>query len=183
MVVRCKRFKRKANNKLYLITSLYGKITNKSSIKKVKSSTRKVRLLIDLIRGMQVDQAIAQLQISNKDAAGPVLKLLKSGIANAQHNHQLKPETLVIKVAYVDGGETLHRWIPRAMGRATPIRKRTSHITLVLEGEVDEKVVAKKAKVKANAPEKKTKEDKVEEIKGESVSAKAVPDKKVEEKK
>ena len=153
------------------------KLQTKATLRKLRVAPRKVRLLIDLIRGMQVDQAIAQLGVSKKDAARPVLKLLKSAIANAQHNHQLKPETLVIKIAFVDGGTTLHRWIPKAMGRATPIRKRTSHITLVLEGEVNEKE-AKKAK----APEKKVKEDKetkevkketkTEEIKGEKVKEK-----------
>lgn len=156
------------------------KLQTKATLRKLRVAPRKVRLLIDLIRGMQTDKAIAQLTISNKDSARPVLKLLQSAIANAKHNHQLKSETLVIKTAFVDGGETLHRWIPKAMGRATPIRKRTSHITLILEGDVDEGAV-KKAKEKAtkketNKKEKATKveknlkqEEKIEEIRGEKV--------------
>lgn len=147
------------------------KLQTKATLRKLRVAPRKVRLLIDLIRGMQVDEAIAQLGISQKHSSAPVLKLLKSAIANAKHNHQLKQETLIIKTAFVDGGETLHRWMPKAMGRATPIRKRTSHITLVLEGDVDEKAVKKvKTKVTAKNKVKETKtEEKVEEIKGEKV--------------
>lgn len=172
------------------MTDLKGmeKLQTKATLRKLRVAPRKVRLLIDLIRGMQVDEAVAQLEISKKDASRSVLKLLKSAIANAKHNHQLKEETLVIKIAYVDGGETLHRWTPRAMGRATPIRKRTSHITLILEGEVDEKA-AKKVKKQDNKVEKNVREtkeekkvekkedkkgdkDKTEEIHGEKVGGK-----------
>ncbi|OGH60195.1 MAG: 50S ribosomal protein L22 [Candidatus Magasanikbacteria bacterium RIFCSPHIGHO2_01_FULL_33_34] len=151
------------------------KLQTKVTLRKLRVAPRKVRLLIDLIRGMQVNKAIAQLQISSKHSSEPVLKLLKSAIANAKHNHQIKPETLVIKVAFVDGGETLHRWTPKAMGRATPIRKRTSHITLVLEGEVDEKLAKKKIKEKTkgnkeNEAKENVKDAEVEEIKGEKVN-------------
>ena len=104
-------------------------------LRSLRMTPRKVRLLIDLIRGMKVQDAINQLAFSTKQAAKPVLKLLQSAIANAKHNHDMNGETLVIKTAFVDGGRTLHRSMPRAMGRATPIRKRTAHITLVLEGE------------------------------------------------
>ncbi len=155
------------------------KLQTKATLRKLRVAPRKVRLLIDLIRGMQVDNAIAQLEISKKEAARPVLKLLKSAIANAQHNHGIKPETLVVKIAFVDGGTTLHRWVPKAMGRATPIRKRTSHITIVLEGEVDEKVAKKvkaekkeEKKTKAKDDKKVEKKDKKEEIKGEKVKEK-----------
>ena len=137
----------------------------KAVLRSLRVAPRKVRLLIDLIRGMKVDKAINQLQFSKKDAAKSVLKLLNSAIANAQNNHKMKRDTLVIKTAFVDGGPTLHRWIPRAMGRATPIRKRTSHITIVLEGEVDEKEVKK---TKASAEKMKEVEKvgkKLEEIK------------------
>jgi len=125
----------------------------------LRMSPRKVRLLVDLVRGLKVEQAIAQLEGNVKLATKPVLKLLKSAIANAQENHGLKEETLVIKTAFVDGGPILYRWMPRAQGRATPIRKRSAHITLVLEGEVDEKKAKKtdKKKVKEETVEVETK--------------------------
>ncbi|OGH87289.1 MAG: 50S ribosomal protein L22 [Candidatus Magasanikbacteria bacterium RIFOXYA1_FULL_40_8] len=166
------------------------KLQTKATIKGLRVAPRKVRLLIDLIRGMQVDRAIEQLEISKKDAAREVLKLLKSAIANARHNHQLKTETLVIKIAFVDGGATLHRWTPRAMGRATPIRKRTAHVTLILEGEVDEKAVKKVStkggsafggKVGKELVKKEKKE--IEEIKGENTDVKTSTTKKAKNKK
>lgn len=119
------------------------KATAKAQLKSLRVGPRKVRLLVDLIRGMQVDDALAQLQFSKKSAALPLKKLLDSAIANAQVQN-LKREGLVVETAFVDEGKTLKRWMPRAMGRATPIRKRSSHITLVLAGVVDEVAAAKK---------------------------------------
>lgn len=95
-------------------------------------SPRKVRLVADLIKGMKAVDAALQLEFSRKHAARVVLKLLRSAMANAEHNHKLSKDTLLVKNVVVDGGATLHRWMPRAMGRATPIRKRTSHITITL---------------------------------------------------
>ena len=135
-------------------------------LRSLRVAPRKVRLLVDLIRGMKVEDAINQLYFSTKSAAKPVLKLLKSAIANAKHNHNMNEETLVIKVAFVDGGKTLHRSTPRAMGRATPIRKRTSHITLVLEGEGSgKKNVVKKIEKAEVITEKKDKATEAEETK------------------
>jgi len=122
----------------------------KAQLNQLRVAPRKVRLLIDLIRGMNIEQAINQLELSKKHASRPVIKLLNSAAANALHNHDLKKETLGIKTAFVNDGQTLHRWMPRAMGRATPIRKRTSHITLILEGEMKEKVKTKKDKEEKN---------------------------------
>lgn len=101
----------------------------------LRMSPRKVRLITNLIQGWPVDQAMVQLQVSKKDAVKPVLKLLRSAVANALHNHDMKRESLFITKAVVDGGPMLKRWQPRAMGRATPIRKRTSHVVIVLSGE------------------------------------------------
>jgi len=98
-------------------------------------SPRKVRLLVDLIRGMNANEALLQLSFSAKEAARPVRKLLESGMANAAHNHGADKKTLTIVRASVDGGAMMYRYTPRAQGRATPIRHRTSHITLILEGE------------------------------------------------
>jgi len=126
------------------------KMQTKVKLSSLRIAPRKVRLLIDLIRGMSVEKALHQLQFSKKDAAKPLIKLLNSGVANAKHNHEMKKETLVVKTAFVDGGPTLHRWTPRAMGRATPIRKRTSHITIILEGEAQKKKESKVKKSKVN---------------------------------
>lgn len=93
---------------------------------------RKVRLVADLMRGRKVATAINTLSVLNKLAAKPLLKLLKSAIANAKNNFSLSENTLRIKTITVDGGPVLKRWMPRAHGRATPIRERTSHIKLVL---------------------------------------------------
>ena len=136
----------------------------KIKLSSLRVAPRKVRLLIDLIRGMSVEKALHQLQFSKKDAAKPLIKLLNSGVANAKHNHEMKKETLIIKTAFVDGGPTLHRWIPRAMGRATPIRKRTSHITIILEGEAPKKKAAKKLKEENKEVKEKTK-DKPKDVK------------------
>ena len=110
-----------------------------AKLRHLRMGPRKIRLLVDLIRGLKVEDAIVQLENNHKHAARPVLKLLRSAMANAKENYSLKEETLVIKTIFVDDAATLHRWMPKAMGRATPIRKRGSHLTIILEGEVDEK--------------------------------------------
>ncbi len=99
--------------------------------KKVHIAPRKVRLVVDLIRGKNVVQALGILDATGKRASPIVKTLLKSAIANAeQRDENVDVDNLKIKRAYVDAGRTLHRWRPRAMGRATPIRKRSSRITL-----------------------------------------------------
>lgn len=98
----------------------------------IRQSPRKVRLVVDAIRGKRVDAALVQLRFINKAAALPVLKLLNSAIANAEHNFKLDASTLSVKTITVDGGPVLERWRARAFGRAAPIRKRTCHISLVL---------------------------------------------------
>ena len=97
----------------------------------VRQSPRKLRLVADLIRGKRVEEALHTLTYSKKWGARTLKKLLESGIANAQEK-SLDIDTLVIKSVMVDGGPSLHRFMPRAMGRATRILKRTSHITMVL---------------------------------------------------
>lgn len=96
---------------------------------------RKVRLVADLIRGCTVEGAVNQLAFCDKAAAEPLTKLLKSAAANAEHNFQADLATLRVAKITVDGGPTLGRWRARAYGRAAPIRKRSSHITLVLSDE------------------------------------------------
>jgi ribosomal protein L22 len=98
----------------------------------VRTAPRKARLVIDHIRGKTVDEAIALLTHTPRGAAEDVLKLLRSCVANADNNHGLDADELKIGRAYVDEGPTLKRYRPRAQGRATRIRKRTSHMTITL---------------------------------------------------
>ena len=106
--------------------------------KHVRMSPRKVRLVVDLIRGKGVDEAYTILQFTTKAAAEPVGKTLRSAVANATVKAQdegqvLDVDDLVVQEAFVDEGPTLGRWRARAQGRAAPIRKRTSHITVVVD--------------------------------------------------
>ncbi|MEF3303361.1 50S ribosomal protein L22 [Paenibacillus sp. GYB003] len=98
----------------------------------IRIAPRKVRLVIDLIRGKKVGDAVAILRNTPRSASPVVEKLLNSAIANAEHNFSLDPNKLVVSEAYVNQGPTLKRIRPRSQGRAFKILKRTSHITLVV---------------------------------------------------
>jgi ribosomal protein L22 len=100
--------------------------------KYVRSSARKARLVCDHIRGKSVEDARAILALTPRAVARDWSKLLESAIANAENNHELVGEDLYVKVVHADEGPTLKRFRPRAMGRATQIRKRTSHLTILL---------------------------------------------------
>ena len=105
----------------------------KASMTGVRISPRKVRLVVDTVRGKSVSQAMNILAFTRKKAAQPVQKLLKSAVANAVENHGVGDvDALVIDRIMVDEGPTLKRFTPRARGRATPIHKRTSHIRILL---------------------------------------------------
>lgn len=104
----------------------------KAVAKSVRIAPRKVRLVIDLIRGKDVHEAIAILKHTQRSASPVVVKLLNSAIANAEHNYEMDTDNLVVSEAYVNEGVTLKRFRPRAQGRASGINKRTSHITVVL---------------------------------------------------
>jgi large subunit ribosomal protein L22 len=99
----------------------------------VRMTPMKCRRVVDLVRGMPVQEALDQLRFQPQAASEPVAKVIASAAANAEHNKQLDPSTLFISSAYVDEGPTLKRFRPRAQGRAYRIRKRTSHITVVVE--------------------------------------------------
>jgi ribosomal protein L22 len=107
-------------------------VTVRARARYVRTAPRKARLVIDHIRGKDVDQARAILTHTPRAASRDVLKLLDSAIANAENNHDLVADELKIGRAYVDEGPTLKRYRPRALGRATRIRKRTSHMTIEL---------------------------------------------------
>jgi large subunit ribosomal protein L22 len=104
----------------------------RAQAKHVRQSPYKVRRVLDLVRGLPVDEARVVLDFTNRKAAGTVKKVLDSAIANAEHNFALDADELIVAGAYADEGPTLKRWRPRARGRATRIRKRTSHITIVV---------------------------------------------------
>ncbi|MDD7447613.1 MAG: 50S ribosomal protein L22 [Clostridiales bacterium] len=101
--------------------------------KYIRISPRKVKIVIDLIRGKQVDQAAAILMYTPKAAAPVVLKLLNSAIANAENNLGLSREDLYVAEVYANPGPTLKRYVARSRGSASPMLKRTSHITVVLD--------------------------------------------------
>lgn len=103
-----------------------------ASLRFLRMAPRKVRLVVDTVRGLPVAKAEAQLSFLKKDAALPVLKLLRSAIANAEHNFHLPKDGLVITKITADGGPTLKRSRPRARGSAAPIRKRSTHIMITL---------------------------------------------------
>ncbi len=108
----------------------------KAFLRNLRIAPRKVRLVVNLVRGLSVAEAEARLSFLRREAARPVLKLLRSAIANAEHNFKLERSSLLIKSITADSGITLKRSRPRAHGRAAPIRKRTTHIALVLSDAV-----------------------------------------------
>jgi len=102
-------------------------------VKYVRIAPRKMRLIADNINGLSAEKAQVQLRFTPKKAAGILLKLLNSAIANAEQTGSIDIDNLYVKRILVDQGPVLKRWRPRAMGRATPIRKRTTHVTIVLD--------------------------------------------------
>jgi ribosomal protein L22 len=109
----------------------------RAQAKYVRSPARKARLVCDHIRGKSVDEARAVLRYAPRAVARDWERLLESAVANAEHNHELVGDDLRIAEAYADEGPTLKRYRPRAMGRATRIRKRTSHLTITLTPAVE----------------------------------------------
>jgi len=98
----------------------------------VRQSPYKVRRVLDLVRGLSVDEAEVVLEHTQRRASEPILKCLRSAVANAEHNFALDRDELFVSEAYADEGVTIKRYRPRARGRATKIRKRMSHITIVV---------------------------------------------------
>ena len=129
-------------------------------------SPRKVRLVVDVIRGRSVEEAEHRLMYVQKLAVRPVLKLLKSAIANAENNFKLKKDNLFVKKAFVDMGPSLKRWKPRAFGRAASILKRSSHITIILDE-------------RTGTPNLKGKKRKSQGAAKSPAKGKAIPDQKV----
>lgn len=110
-----------------------SEITSAKAIAKtVRIAPRKVRLVVDLIRGKKIGEAISILKFTQRSASPIVEKVLMSAVANAEHNFDLDIENLVVSQAFVNEGPTMKRFRPRAKGSASPINKRTSHITIVV---------------------------------------------------
>ena len=132
-----------------------------ASARYVRITPMKARRVVDLVRGVPVEQALSILEFAPQAAAETVHKVLRSAVANAETTEGLDTHDLVVSVAHVDVGPTMKRWRPRAQGRATRINKRTSHITLVVQPAsslapaAPEPKPAKKATAK-KAPAKKT---------------------------
>ncbi len=125
-----------------------------AKLSNLRISPRKVRLVAGLIRGKKVSEAQNQLAFLNKRSTDPILKLLKSAIANAKNNAKANEENLVVSRIFVDCGPVLKRHMPRAFGRAAAIMKRTSHVTIVLE-EKETKAKEKTEKTKEKAKNNK----------------------------
>ena len=104
----------------------------KAQLNYLRISPRKVGIVCDLIRGKSVAQAAAILMNTPKAASEPLLKLLKSAVANAENNHQMDPEKLYVSATYANPGPIIKRIMPRAQGRAYRINKRTSHVTIAV---------------------------------------------------
>ncbi len=109
-----------------------GTVEVRAKAKYVRIAPRKARLVMDHVRGKNVGDARALLKHTPRAAAGDIAKLLESAVANAENNFELDPDELKIARAFVDEGPTIKRFQPRALGRATPIKKRTSHMTITL---------------------------------------------------
>jgi ribosomal protein L22 len=112
-------------------------IVVRASSRYVRVAPRKARLVADQVRGLQIDRARALLQFSPRGAAHDIRKLIDSAAANAENNHDLVADEMRVAEITVDEGPTLKRYRPRALGRATPIHKRTSHIAVALSPEED----------------------------------------------
>jgi large subunit ribosomal protein L22 len=104
----------------------------RAQVKYVRSSAYKAREILDLIRGLPVARALEVLEFAERDIARTILKCLESAIANAEHNNSIPADELFVSACFADEGPTLKRWRPRARGRATRIRKRTTHITIIV---------------------------------------------------
>jgi large subunit ribosomal protein L22 len=120
--------------------------------KYIRISPRKARLVADMVRGQNAKKSLVALKFMPKKAAGIIYKAVKSAVANAENNFNLDGETLVISKITVDGGPTLKRFRPAARGMAKHIRKRTSHITVVVSGEGTTKKAKPAKEAKSEQP-------------------------------
>jgi large subunit ribosomal protein L22 len=131
----------------------------RAQAKWVRTSARKARLVLDHIRGRSVPEARTILAFTSRAVATDIEKVLKSAVANAEANHGLDGDELIVETAYADVGPTLKRWKPRARGRVNRIKKRTCHVTLVLVERPEEQTRRRRratAETAATEPEQTT---------------------------
>ncbi len=121
------------------LSALDAPMTARASVRYAHVAPMKARRVVDLIRGLPLEEALTVLRFAPQDASNDVYKVVASAAANATHNERLPREGLVITEAFVDEGPTAKRFRPRAQGRAYRIRKRTSHITVVVESRPNRK--------------------------------------------
>ncbi len=126
----------------------------RAQAKWVRTSARKARLVLDHIRGRSVPEARTILAFTPRAAATDIEKVLRSAVANAEANHGLDGDDLVVEAAYADEGPTLKRWKPRARGRVNRIRKRTCHVTLVLAEKPELSTPSRRRRAATTAAEK-----------------------------
>lgn len=164
-----------------------NKVQVSAKLRYLKISPRKVRLVADIIRGLPVEEAEAQLLLSGKRASADILKLLKSAVANAKHNYQIDASKLYIKKIKVDKAPVLKRWMPRASGSVSMIQKRMSHVVIEL-GEVKKAaekkfIIPKKERKEARKETKKAFKEKEKKAEGAAKSkSEAIYEKKPEPK-
>jgi large subunit ribosomal protein L22 len=124
----------------------------RAQVRHVRMSASKAREVLDLVRGLPVGEAADVLRFTERAASEVIARCLASAVANAQHNDELDPDTLYVSACYADEGPTLKRWRPRARGRATRIRKRMCHITIIVSPMPPEMAAKVEAKQAAGAP-------------------------------
>jgi len=130
-------------------TAVGERTGTRASARYIRSSAYKAREVLDLIRGLDVQRADEVLQFTDRDISNVIRKVLASAVANAIHNDEQDAEDLYVRACYADEGPTLKRFRPRARGRASRIRKRTSHITIVVDRMTDEMLNRRQAKESA----------------------------------
>ena len=149
----------------------------KAIARTIRIAPRKVRLVLDLVRGKEVSEALAILKLTNKRTSPVVEKLIKSAVANAEHNYDMDIERLFISEIYADEGPTLKRFRPRAQGSASRINKRTSHISVILEEfeyEEEENVPVEETETEnETAAEEEVTTEEAEEVEAENQPAEA----------
>jgi large subunit ribosomal protein L22 len=136
-------------------TAQDDRIRTHAQAKWVRTSARKARLVLDHIRGRSVPEARTILAFTTRDVAIDIEKVLRSAVANAEANHGLDGDDLVVEAAYADEGPTLKRWKPRARGRVNRIRKRMCHVTIVLVEQPEQETPRRRraaASAEASAP-------------------------------
>jgi large subunit ribosomal protein L22 len=124
----------------------------RAQMRYARFSASKARAVLDLVRGLPVSEAAEVLQFTERGPSAVIAKVLASAIANAEHNDELDGDSLYVSACYADEGPTLKRWRPRARGRATRIRKRTCHITIIVSPMPDEMAARVEARQAAAAP-------------------------------